>query len=131
MAIALFFTVSSITSLSDVVFKWKGFILDGLEFYRTYYVENVRRVFDIFHLNYTAASIDMLTFIYLFNIPLIPIHWRVYRNSKSLNNLFAVSLQIAIVIISPVKEFIKPRENVSIVAFISLSVVFFSYLIYF
>ncbi len=30
----LFLTVSSITNVADVVFKWKGFILDGVVFYQ-------------------------------------------------------------------------------------------------
>lgn len=36
LVFSLFFTVSSITSLSDVVFKWKGLIYTALEFYRAW-----------------------------------------------------------------------------------------------
>ncbi len=32
----LFLTVSSITSVADTVFKWKGFILDGVVFYQAW-----------------------------------------------------------------------------------------------
>ena len=32
--LSVFFASSSIASLSDLVFAWKGFILDGIEFYR-------------------------------------------------------------------------------------------------
>jgi hypothetical protein len=36
IVISTFLAVSSITSLSDTIFKWKGFILDGLNFYREF-----------------------------------------------------------------------------------------------
>lgn len=34
LAIALFLSASSLASLSEAVFKWKGFVLDALVFYR-------------------------------------------------------------------------------------------------
>ena len=39
LGLALFLSTSSIASLSEAIFKWKGFALDALTFYRTYLVE--------------------------------------------------------------------------------------------
>jgi hypothetical protein len=36
LLLALFLSTSSLASLSEAVFKWKGFILDALVFYRTH-----------------------------------------------------------------------------------------------
>ncbi|KRI00541.1 hypothetical protein AO057_11735 [Curvibacter sp. PAE-UM] len=36
LVIALFLTTTSLASLSEAVFKWKGFILDALTFYQTW-----------------------------------------------------------------------------------------------
>ncbi|MBT0571260.1 hypothetical protein KIK84_13075 [Curvibacter sp. CHRR-16] len=35
LSVALFLATSSLASLSEVVFKWKGFVLDALVFYRS------------------------------------------------------------------------------------------------
>jgi hypothetical protein len=36
LGLSIFLSASSIASLSETVFKWKGFVLDALTFYRTY-----------------------------------------------------------------------------------------------
>jgi len=36
LALSLFLASGSIASLSDTVFKWKGFVLDGISFYRRF-----------------------------------------------------------------------------------------------
>lgn len=42
IGVSFFITVSSITSLSDVVFQWKGFILEALTAYQKYFVEPLK-----------------------------------------------------------------------------------------
>ena len=60
IGVSLFLTVSSVTSLADVVFEWKGFILDALEFYRSWIADPVRRIARAFGLNYTRPEVDGL-----------------------------------------------------------------------
>ncbi len=36
LVISFFLSISSIASLSETVFKWKGFILDGIQFYQAF-----------------------------------------------------------------------------------------------
>ncbi len=44
LAIALFLSSSSLASLSEAVWKWKGFILDALTFYRSWVVHPMSEV---------------------------------------------------------------------------------------
>ena len=37
------FTLSSIASLSGVIIEWKGFILEGLKFYQSFFVSTFPR----------------------------------------------------------------------------------------
>jgi len=41
LAIALFLSTSSLASLSEAVFRWKGFVLDALGFYRQWVAEPI------------------------------------------------------------------------------------------
>ncbi len=58
--LSFFLTASSITSLSDVVFGWKGFILDGVEFYRTYITGTLRSLAAILSLEISRQEADFL-----------------------------------------------------------------------
>lgn len=61
VVIATFLQISSITSLSDAVFKWKGFILDGVTFYRDRFVEPVKEIAAGFGLTeYSTLEIDII-----------------------------------------------------------------------
>ena len=55
-----FLSISSITSLSDVVFEWKGFILDAIEFYRKWIVNPFRSVATLIGLNYVDIEVDAI-----------------------------------------------------------------------
>lgn len=44
LAVSAFFTVTSVTSLSDAIFHWKGFILNGVTFYREWFSGPIREV---------------------------------------------------------------------------------------
>ncbi|MCB9191846.1 MAG: hypothetical protein H6603_07105 [Flavobacteriales bacterium] len=57
---SLFFTVSSLASLSDVVVEWRGFFLDSLSFYRSYINGPLRKLGALVGLNYTRDAIDYL-----------------------------------------------------------------------
>ena len=58
IVVSTFFAVSSITSLSDVIFEWKGFILDGIEFYRGLIVRPLQEFAAQFGLSYARQAVD-------------------------------------------------------------------------
>ena len=58
--ISTFLTFSSVTSLSEVIFKWRGFISDGLTFYREHILEVIRQIGELLNLSYTNSEIDVL-----------------------------------------------------------------------
>lgn len=62
IVLTIFFTISSITSLADIVFQWMGFILTGIEFYRSWITEplvNYAASHDVF---YSSSDADYLVF---------------------------------------------------------------------
>ncbi|MEM6720328.1 MAG: hypothetical protein AAF611_13465 [Bacteroidota bacterium] len=56
--IASFFTFSPIASLADILFQYKGFILDAILFYRTYITEPLRKLLNEFNLVFPKYVID-------------------------------------------------------------------------
>jgi hypothetical protein len=60
IVLSMFLMVNSVASLSDVVFEWKGFILDGLEFYRRWVTEPIRSVTEAVGLTYGENEIDRI-----------------------------------------------------------------------
>ncbi len=61
LILGFLFTLSSITSLSSVVIEWKGFILDGLNFYQSYFVKPVISTALILGLEYSKTEIHTAT----------------------------------------------------------------------
>jgi len=57
---SLFFTTSSITSLADYVFGWKGFILDGVEFYRTCITAPFSKLGELIGLRWSRPEVDTM-----------------------------------------------------------------------
>jgi hypothetical protein len=72
IGISMFLTISSVTSLSDVFFGWKGFILDGVEFYRTYLIGPVVYLISVFGVKLQPLDIDAFIVIILFVVS----YWR-------------------------------------------------------
>lgn len=64
--LSVFVTTSSIASLSDIVFKWKGFILDGIQFYREYIAQPVAGFFDVLGLNYSLVDVNVFMLVSLY-----------------------------------------------------------------
>jgi len=56
-----FFTFSSITSLSNKIIEWKGFILDGINFYQQHFVFPLSSAASIIGFNYTETEIHVAT----------------------------------------------------------------------
>lgn len=66
LVVSTFLALSSITSLSEAIFKWKGFISDGLEFYYLYVSKPVRELLSFFGLIVTETKADYAILIILF-----------------------------------------------------------------
>lgn len=64
--IAFFMSISSFTSLADQIFQWRGFILDGVQFYRNYVTDPVRNLLSSISIHYTSTAIDLLIIMGLF-----------------------------------------------------------------
>lgn len=60
--ISIFLALSSITSLSEEVFKWRGFIKDGIDFYRSSLILPVREYLERFGFLITQDEADFLVF---------------------------------------------------------------------
>ena len=54
-------SISSLTSLSSVIFEWKGFILEGIHFYQQYFVETVASLAIPIGLSYSQEEIHTAT----------------------------------------------------------------------
>ncbi|PMG51301.1 hypothetical protein [Vibrio splendidus] len=55
--ILFFIALSSITSLSDLIFHWKGFIADGLSLYQSYFVKPIQSIAENVGLSYSEPQI--------------------------------------------------------------------------
>lgn len=60
-----FMTFSSLASLSDTIVKWKGFILDGINFYRTWVSLPLINIIQSFGLNFNQSSLDFMVILFL------------------------------------------------------------------
>lgn len=61
LILGFIFTLSSVTSLSGIVVEWKGFILDGLNFYQSYFVQPIISAASILGLGYSKTEIHVAT----------------------------------------------------------------------
>ena len=84
-ATSFFFAVSSIASLSTVIFAWKGFFLDAIIFYRAYISHPINVIFQHLGLRYRALTIDYIILTTLINGSFIRLFWyQYYRKETSL-----------------------------------------------
>lgn len=61
MTLGFFLSLSSLTELSSKVVAWKGFILNGLNFYRSIFIEPVTFLASNIGLSYTELEIHVAT----------------------------------------------------------------------
>lgn len=61
LALSLLLASSSIASLSETIFKWRGFLLDGLTFYRHYITgPTIEFAQQVFHYDFPTGFADFL-----------------------------------------------------------------------
>jgi hypothetical protein len=61
LILGLFFSLSSLTSLSSRIVEWKGFILEGIKFYQVYFVDPIASSALNFGLSYSQIEIHTAT----------------------------------------------------------------------
>ncbi|ODZ73137.1 hypothetical protein BBM45_13230 [Vibrio parahaemolyticus] len=66
IVVSTFLATGAIASLSDVVFAWKGFILDGINFYRYLVVSPLTQLAELFGLRVDATEANFLILTGLF-----------------------------------------------------------------
>jgi len=76
IVISTFLAISSIASMSDVIFHWKGFISDGLQFYNSWAIEPLKKFALKFDHSIYERNLNFIIVIGLLNAGLI----RVYLN---------------------------------------------------
>ncbi|WP_024850987.1 hypothetical protein [Hydrogenovibrio kuenenii] len=59
--LGFFLSFSSLTSISNSIVEWKGFILDALNFYNFYYVNTIRSFSGMIGLSYRPVEIHVAT----------------------------------------------------------------------
>jgi len=65
---SIFISSGSIASLSELVFSWKGFILDGINFYRDL-AKPLKVIIDYFYtVDVTVVQVDLIILFSLFNV---------------------------------------------------------------
>lgn len=79
IVISTFLATGAIASLSNVVFAWKGFILDGINFYRNIIVQPLLQLAEIFSLEISSIEVN---FLILTSIFMFAIYRKVWVTSK-------------------------------------------------
>ena len=82
LGISLFLTVSSVASLSNAVFAWKGFILDGIEFYRNWIGAPISKITKYIGFKWNKQEIDFLVIGSIFYTCHLRELWISFRLSK-------------------------------------------------
>lgn len=83
MAASFFVTVGTIASISDVVFAWKGFILTGIQFYRSIVTTPLANIALQFDLDYDPVESDLLILGSLLYMSLVRDRWLSERTRQS------------------------------------------------
>ena len=76
-------TISNIASLSDAVFQWKGFILDGVEFYRRWITDPLHGLLVDLDPRLIDVNADLLALSILCSIGFLRVCLHLYRNIRS------------------------------------------------
>lgn len=71
----LIMSTSSLVSLSDTIFEWRGFILDGVEFYQRFIAIPISRFLSRLGLTYTGGAIDSLIILWITTMAVLRVIW--------------------------------------------------------
>lgn len=99
LGLSIFLSTSSIASLADAIFKWRGFVLDAVNFLRMFVSEPITNSLAKIGINYEALSIDYLILLLLFGSSALRLFWVNYFDKEItfLNSAFNTVLVISAV----------------------------------
>jgi len=95
--VSLFMAISSVTSLADTVFKWKGFILEGLKFYHEWIQAPAIHLLKLIGVALTPSQVDSI--ILLFLVTYAFIRAAILANNVNKVLKFRVSLIIELAVV--------------------------------
>ncbi|MEQ3632400.1 hypothetical protein [Thalassolituus sp.] len=92
LVVSTFFAISSVASLSDLVFQWRGFILDGIQFYSNWITDPIRRFLAQLGLILSGNSVDFLILSTLYISGLLRKFWLDGAKTNILHAIFLAVL---------------------------------------
>lgn len=95
--VSTFFAISSIASLSDVIFHWKGFIYDGIKFYSTWISEPIKKIALEYGLEFSTRAVDFMILQLLFVMSVNREFWSEHDKLESF--VFSVIIIIAVCVL--------------------------------
>ncbi|MBO3697783.1 hypothetical protein [Roseivirga sp. E12] len=82
--LSFFLTTNSVASLSDILINWKGFIKDGIEFYRSNVSLPISDFIDRFGIVIHDQTVDVLIIILLTLNTLIRVYFHLIRKKEAI-----------------------------------------------
>ncbi|MEM6720327.1 MAG: hypothetical protein AAF611_13460 [Bacteroidota bacterium] len=136
--VSAFITLSSVASLSDTIFAWKGFILDGVEFYRITILEPIRHLFLIIDIKLSIISTNLLIIWLIIFGSIIRLLFYLAKETNSLRRFFQVFSLVAISLLyKTILYYISFHYNLlekylerALVYNLAIFLIIFSYLLY-
>ncbi|MCW5207482.1 hypothetical protein VU11_02205, partial [Desulfobulbus sp. US2] len=116
-----FLAISPIASLSDTIFQWKGFIYDGIEFYRNNITEPLKKLAsNALNTTWQQNAIDYLIILFLYFTGFLRKFW---LSGKTIENIFITSSLIAGFIYSAIL-FSGPTNTISLSTFFFITFIY-------
>lgn len=97
VVLSVVLTTSSVASLSDIVFEWKGFILDGINFYRSTVGLLFERVKLYLGLEYSRENADVLVAVTIMNMGWLRFIWSDWKSEKLSSILSNLSITLIVI----------------------------------
>ena len=96
MILSIFISISSLASLSDVIFKWQGFIQDGINFYR-FNISFFRNSLQNVGIDYQSSIFDFILSFAALSIILVRSFWLI---RKEQNNKMEIGITTLIIVLA-------------------------------
>lgn len=120
IALSIFLSTSSVASLSERIFEWKGFILDSIEFFRHWISVPISNILKKIGFSIERVEIEMITIIFLLFTSYTRWMWLSSSNGRSRSQLLVsilTSIIFAVVFALLIFFFSKQGINVDFWAF--------------
>lgn len=106
MVLTLFISSSSLASLSDVVFEWKGFIQDGVQFYTSWIMKPILTLLEVIGLKLTLSMANYIVMCSLMIAGYFKAYWTGRDNvTNKLKFSILVTLFVSTVVIGVIGSY--------------------------